>query len=204
MLLLTLIMILGLPGPACNRPNSGVYENVEESGPPPSAKDPASAGIPDLTSASCDSGLNVEQIVQVLEDNGWDREAAQKVAELNLRYFKILHETDPAEYKGQLATLCRLGSPQYRFAVQSVLIQCPELAGLLAASAQVAADGPQQIANSIIRWDIHKQPDLLGLYMLHGVADDAVKLAKLLNEEGELILLLDERGAWIAVDFLAN
>lgn len=141
--------------------------------------------------------LDAGQIAQALRDTGWEGEAAQKVAELNLRYLGIVREYDPEGYRRHLAVLGRLGAPRYRGVVQSRLVECPELASLLAESAGVEADGPQQIAQSIPS-DIRQRQSVLGLYMLYADADDAVNLAHLLNGEGELVLRLHDRGAWAA------
>ncbi|MGQ9607347.1 MAG: hypothetical protein ACUVTW_14200 [Thermogutta sp.] len=203
--LLVLGLLVGPLGLACQRSSSAVVDDAiarnsapaEEFG-PPGVSHPSDPG-----SGQGKAFIDVPKVVQSLVKSGWDPEAAQKVAELNLQYMQLLQADDPEQYQRHISALMRLGDRRYFGTVTSVLKQCPEIAGLLAASTEVSLDGPIQIAETLTQ-DVRRRQTVLSLYLFYGVADEAVKLARLLNNEGKLVLRLYDRGAWYAVQWLID
>lgn len=203
--LLVLGLLLGSLGLACHRSNSAVVDDpvatvsspTEEIG-PPGVSHPS-----DPVSSQDEALLDVRQIVQVLVKSGWNPEAAQKVAELNRHYLKLVQDDDPEKYQRHISSLMRLGDKSYSGTVTSVLKQSPEIAGLLGASAEISRDGPIQIAKSLLK-DVRRRQTILNLYAIYAVADDAVMLARLLNNEQTLVLRLYDRGAWAAIPWLID
>lgn len=203
--LLVLGLLLGSLGLACHRSNSAVVDDpvATVSSPTEEIEPPGVSHPSDPVSSQDEALLDVRQIVQVLVKSGWNPEAAQKVVELNRHYLKLVQDDDPEKYQRHISSLMRLGDKSYSGTVTSVLKRSPEIAGLLGASAEISPDGPIQIATSLPN-DVRRRQTILNLYAIYAVADDAVMLARLLNNEQTLVLRLYDRGAWAAIPWLID
>lgn len=128
--------------------------------------------------------VTAEELEQRLITNGWKRETASRVIELNLAYFSMLDEEDPGKLDLSIYFLERLG----KYAgLMSKINDFPELAGLLA-----NADNPWDIANSFPESDCYGA--VAGLYQLLITPKEQQDLADALNRHGKIICQLANYG----------
>ena len=113
---ITLVALL-----VCNM--SGCTEQ-RSSTPPPVVVDPPSDTPPRTPNTDL-----AQTTIKLLINSDWDREAAQRVTEANLRWLTILKETDDKQYQDHLNVLKPLGGYP---GVMEVMQKHPETAGLLA------------------------------------------------------------------------
>jgi hypothetical protein len=141
--------------------------------------------------------FSLESLVDELISSGWDAAAARAVVELNAGCLAAVNDEIPEELGQILALWRRLGTIRH---AQPALVRRPELAGLLAGSLEIAADGPERILKAFELFNGEDDVAVLtSLYMLSAAPEDGVALARTLDRDGDLILRLCRRHAWDAI-----
>ncbi len=137
-----------------------------------------------------------ETTVSNLVKLDWEQDTATAVAQLNQRYLELLNENSVEQTERLLALWGRLGN---RSLVQNRLRSSPELAGLLMGALTYDADGPELILKSIP--ETGDANFVLSMYALAGTPDDSVRLARILDRDGDLVVRLWKMGVVDAAEW---
>ena len=137
-----------------------------------------------------------ESTVSQLETLGWNHNAAHEVVTLNQRYLELLAENSPEQMERLLTLWGRLAE---RPVVQHRLREFPEMAGLLMGALTQDADGPELILKSIP--ETGDANAVLSMYALAGTPDDSVRLARILDRDGDIVVRLWKIGVVDAAEW---
>ncbi|MCS7239602.1 MAG: hypothetical protein NZ899_15250, partial [Thermoguttaceae bacterium] len=118
-----------------------------------------------------------------LELSGYSPEAAEAVARLNERLFRLLYREDQQLFRETLALLGRLGSFP---TLQAAIERHPEVASLAATSLEADPQGPQKIFRSIRANESHRDA-IYAMYTFYAEPVEAIRLAERLERFGSLL-----------------
>ena len=176
--ILALSFLLAVISAGCkDRNSSGNNSFPVPPGNGPIQEEKKTAGSQDVVHRTC----------QFLVRQGLSKEAADAIVQLNARYLASTWEEDRNQWEKTVALWTRLGSQPEP--VQTELVRCPELAGLLAGSLKAHKDGPIRIVQSLPPRTEDRQA-ILSLYGYYSEAADAIRLADLLAQDRDLVLRL--------------
>ena len=134
-------------------------------------------------------------IVKLLEV-GWERDAATAVVKMNERYLVLTHETSAEHFEQILHLWGRLGN---RSLVQKRLREWPELAGLLMRTFEQDTNGPELILKTLS--DEADSNIVRSMYGLASMPEDSIRLARILERDGDLVVRLWKQGVVDAADW---
>lgn len=130
-----------------------------------------------------------------LVKKGWTPRAAAAVCDLNRKYFQIVWQEAPDEWKSDLVLFQRLGGdPGIQIAIEKV----PELAALLAGTLEYASDGPHQILD-VLPKDAESRNDTIALLQLFAAPEEALAFCRIFKADKGLILRIWRAGAYDAL-----
>jgi hypothetical protein len=154
------------------------------------------SGIGDCQGRVDGAAVSLERLLK----EGWNKEAAQAVVNINHRYLCLIYQEEPAQWDELMTILARLRDNKI---AQTHLARCPELAVLLATTMEISSDAPTLIITTLPE-DNEDRNRVESLYALFSDPKAACQLANLLRHDRQTVLRLARLGAAHLIGWLVD